>query len=95
MRRCEVERLDPSRSWWVPAVVAPRRNWAGAPGCRRGARFVVDRETLRAGRDEFSPFDSELSCLGWIVRHRDGLSRMLPGATVRTVKLDRWLLGLE
>ena len=95
MRRHEVEGLDSSRTWWVPAVVAPRRNWAGAPGCRRGARFVVDRETLRASRDEFSPFDSELSCLGWIARHRDGLNRMVPGATVRAVKLDRWLLGLE
>ena len=95
MRRSEVERLDSSRTWWVPAVVAPRRDWAGAPGCRRGARFTVDRETLRASRDELSPFESELSCLHWILRHRAHLNRTLPGARIRAVKLDRWLLGLE
>ena len=95
MRRCEVDGLDPTRTYWVPAVVAPHRDWAGAPGCRRGARFVVDRETLRASRDEFSPFDSELSCLHWIMRHRSELNRTLPGAPIRAVKLDRWLLGLE
>jgi hypothetical protein len=95
MRRCEIDGLDSSRIWWVPAVVAPRRDWAGAPGCRRGARFLVDRETFRASREEFSPFDSEWGCLGWIVRHRPQLDRALPGGRVRAVPLDRWLLGLD
>jgi hypothetical protein len=42
MRAAEVDTLDAARTWWVPAVRAPRRDWAGAPGCRRGARFLID-----------------------------------------------------
>jgi len=95
MHRHEVEMLDSARTHWVPAVVSPERNWAGAPGCRRGARFIVNRQTLCASRDEFCPFETQLSCLQWIMRHRDRLNRTLPGATIRAVKLDRWLLGLE
>ena len=95
MRRCEVDRLDPTRTFWVPAVVSPHRDWAGAPGCRKGARFMVDRETLRASRDAFGTFDSKLSCLDWIMRHRPDLNRSLPGAAIRAVPLDRWLLGLD
>jgi len=95
MRRCEVEGLDPARTYWVPAVVAPRRNWAGAPGCRRGARFLVDGRTFRPTRDEFEAFDSQFRCLGWIARHRSDLNRTLPGARVSAVPLDRWLLGLD
>ncbi len=56
---------------------------------------MVSRETLRASRDSFDPFDTELSCLQWIMRNRSSLNRNLPGAAVRAVKLDRWLLGLE
>jgi hypothetical protein len=56
---------------------------------------MVDLETLRATRDAFSPFDSRAGCLDWIMRHRADLNRALPGATVRAVMLDRWLLGLE
>lgn len=95
MNRREVDQLEPTRTYWVPAIVSPRRGWAGAPGCRKGARFVVDRETLRPSRDEFSTFDSKLSCLDWIMQHRAGLNLTLPGVTVRAVPLDRWLLGLE
>lgn len=95
MNRRDVERLDPARTYWVAAVVSPRRDWPGAPGCRRGSRFMVDGMTLRASRDEFATFNSQFSCLGWIMRHRTHLSRTLPGATVRAVRLDRWLLGLE
>jgi hypothetical protein len=91
----EVEGLDPTRTYWVPAVVSPCRDWRGAPGCRRGARFMVSRETLRASRDSFDPFDTELSCLQWIMRHRAELNQALPGASIRVVRLDRWLLGLE
>ena len=41
MHRSEVHRLDPTRQYWVPAVVAPERDWEGSPGCTRGARFMV------------------------------------------------------
>jgi hypothetical protein len=95
MHRHDVDRLDSRRTYWIPAVVAPDRNWAGAPGCRRGARFIVDRQTLRATRDEFAAFGSQLSCLRWIMRNRVQLNRRLPGARIRAVPLDRWLLGLE
>lgn len=95
MHRQEIESLDAARTYWIAAVVSPERDWSGAPGCRRGARFMVNADTLRPTRDEFSPFDSKLSCLGWIMRHRAHLNRTLPGATVRAVPLDRWLLGLD
>lgn len=95
MHRCQVDQLDPTRSYWVPAVVSPRRDWSGAPGCRRGARFMVDAATLRATRVEFVAFDSQLSCLSWIMRHRSELNRALPDAPIRAVALDRWLLGLD
>ena len=94
MHRREVESLD-SRTCWIPVVVAPERDWPGAPGCRRGARYMVDSRTLRASRDEFDPFDSRLTCLHWIMRHRGELNQALPGAIVRPARLDRWLLGLE
>jgi hypothetical protein len=95
MNRCDVDRLDSRRKYWVPAVVAPQRDWAGAPGCRAGARFLVDRHSLLASRDRFAAFDSQLSCLRWIMRHRSQLNRTLPSARIRAVALDRWLLGLE
>jgi hypothetical protein len=95
MHRRDVDRLDSKRTYWVPAIVAPHRDWTGAPGCRSGARFLVDRHTLRASRDEFAAFGTELSCLRWIMLHRAELNRTLPGARVRPVALDRWLLGLE
>jgi hypothetical protein len=95
MRRSEVERLDATRTWWVAAVVSPRRDWAGAPGCRKGARFLVDDGTFRASREQFATFESEFGCLGWIAHNRDRLSRALPGAAIRCVPLDQWLLGLD
>jgi len=95
MRRNEVEGLDVRRTWWVAAVVAPIRDWSAFPGCRRGARFMVDRDTLKPSRDEFGAFDSRLGCLTWIMENRQALNRALPGAAVRAVRLDRWLLGLE
>ena len=95
MHRCQVDQLDYRRTYWVPTVVAPYRDWAGAPGCRAGARFLVDRRTLRASSQQFAAFDSQLSCLRWIMRHRAQLNRSLPEARVRAVPLDRWLLGLE
>jgi hypothetical protein len=95
MHRCDVDRLDATRTYWVPTVVAPIPDWAGAPGCRKGARFVVDRRTLAASRDEFVLFNSELSCLRWIMRHRANLNRSLSSVRIRAVALDCWLLGLD
>lgn len=95
MHRCQVDRLDPRRTYWIPSVVAPMRDWTAAPGCRPGARFMVDRRTLRPSREEFVAFNSQLSCLRWIMRNRSQLNRQLPGARIRAVPLDRWLLGLE
>ena len=94
MNRTDLGRLDPTRTWWVAAVVSPERDWTGAPGCRRGARFLVDA-AAHASRAEFEPFDSHSGCLRWIMAHRGELNRSLPRARVRAVPLDRWLLGLE
>lgn len=95
MHRRDVDRLDPAVPLWVPAVVSPERDWAGYPGCRRGARFLVDGATLSANREHFEPFGSRGHCLEWIMSHRADLQRALPGSEVRAVRLDRWLLGLE
>ena len=95
MHRSEIGALDPTRQYWVPAVVAPHRDWAGARGCRMGARFLVDGQNLCANRDSFPAFDSQLGCLQWIMENRAGLNLTLPEARVRGVALDRWLLGLE
>ena len=91
----DLESLDPTHIYWVAAVVSPRRDWAGQPGCRKGARFMVNPDTLLPTRHPCGPFDSELSCLQWIMRNRASLNRTLAGASVRAVQLDRWLLGLE
>jgi hypothetical protein len=56
---------------------------------------MVNLDTFRPSRDEFGTFDSELGCLQWIMRNRADLNRNLPGASIRPVRLDRWLLGLE
>jgi hypothetical protein len=95
MHRRDVDLLDPARSYWVPAVVSPERNWPGAPGCRKGARYLVNCLTLQVSRDEFEAFDSELSCLRWIMLNRAQLNRHLPGARIRAVPLDRWMLGMD
>ena len=94
MHRRDVDQLGSGRAYWVPAVVSPQRDWAGAPGCHRGARFLVNSVTLRVSRNEFVPFDSELDCLRWILQNRAHLNRTLPGAKICAVRLDRWLLGL-
>ncbi len=94
MHRRDIDRLDPRHPPWVPAVVAPERDWAGYPGCRRGARFLVDG-TLHANREEFDTFDTRGHCLEWIMSHRTDLQRALPGGAVKAVRLDRWLLGLD
>lgn len=95
MHRRDVDTLDFHGPPWVAAVVSPQRDWPAAPGCRRGARFLVHGDTLQPNRDEFEPFDSQLMCLQWIMRRRSDLNGALPGAAVRAVRLDRWLLGLD
>jgi hypothetical protein len=54
MLAADIDTLDAALTWWVPAVRAPRRDWAGAPGCRRGARFLIDEQSCRPARDHFS-----------------------------------------
>ena len=94
MRHADVERLDARIAWWVPAVTAPGRDWAGMPGCRRGARFLIDETNCRPGRDNYPCFASRGACLEWIMAHRNELVRTAAGATVAPVILARWLLGL-
>lgn len=95
MNRGAVDSLDPRREWWVPAVIAPERDWLAAPGCTRGARYLVHPETLAPTCDDFRPFPSRLDCLNWVMSRRLDLTHALPGAMVCAVRLDRWLLGLE
>ncbi len=56
---------------------------------------MLDSQTFQASRDEFETFDSESSCLQWIMLHRPQLNRNFPGAQVKAVRLDLWLLGLS
>jgi hypothetical protein len=87
--------IDLTQAYWVPAVVAPMRDWVAVPGCRRGARFVLDPETGRPGRAPAGRFGCRGECLQWIMAHRQELREGLPGAEVRPVNLARWLLGLD
>jgi hypothetical protein len=94
LNHAEVETLDSSKTWWVPSVTAPARDWPGAPGCRRGARFLIDGASFHPARDNYPCFDSRGSCLEWIMAHRAELARTAPGAAVAPADLARWLLGL-
>jgi hypothetical protein len=94
MNRADVETLDATKTWWVPSVTAPARDWPGAPGCRRGARFLID-EALRPARENYPLFESRAACLEWIMAHRAELTRTAPDAAVTPVDLARWLLGLS
>jgi len=95
MHHSDVEALDSTRIYWVPAVRAPVRDWPGAPGCRLGARFLIDELSYRPSRDNYPLFGSRSECLQWIMIHRLDLARTAPGAQVQAVPLDRWLLGLS
>jgi hypothetical protein len=86
--------LDPTRAHWVPAVVAPRRDWEGVPGCRKGARYLISAEGLRPGRSDYPLFESRAECLRWIMANRLRLARNAPDAPVRPVDLAQWMLGL-
>jgi hypothetical protein len=94
MKRADVDRLDGSRTYWVPAVRAPTRDWAGAPGCRLGARFLIDEASCRPARDNYPAFGRRGDCLEWIMAHRARLVRTAPDAKVEPVSLAHWLLGL-
>lgn len=95
MHRSDIDLLDARKTYWVPAVVAPARNWPGAPGCRRGARFLIDESSLRPARDNYPLFENRGTCLEWIMRHRRTLAETAPGTDVAAVDLARWLLGLS
>ena len=95
MLRRDVGQLDPTRTYWVVAVVSPERNWSGAPGCRRGSRFLVNGDTLRASAQDFTAFDSQSDCLRWVMAHRADLNRSMPAAKPKPVPLAQWLLGLD
>ncbi|RST30852.1 hypothetical protein HMF7854_08370 [Sphingomonas ginkgonis] len=90
-----VDRLDPTHVYWVAAVTAPCRDWSGAPGCRKGARYLVDPDDGSTSRQARLVFDSRAGCLEWMMAHRSELVRDLPGASVVPVNYARWLLGLD
>jgi hypothetical protein len=87
--------LDSARPWWVAAVTAPERDWAAAPGCRRGARFLIHGEALRPARRDGAVFDSRAACLRWLMANRAAIARNAPGARVEPVRLAHWLLGMS
>lgn len=95
MHRSEVESLPPGQEVWVASVRAPMRDWSGAPGCRKAARFLVERRSKRASRETFATFDTRSECLQWVMRHRMTLNETLPAAQVTPALLDRWLLGID
>lgn len=86
--------LDPARCWWVPAVRAPCRDWRGRPGCRKGARYLINATSFAAATDGYPVFASRAECLQWIMRHRNALAQGAPDARVEAVDLARWMLGL-
>jgi hypothetical protein len=86
--------LDPTRTWWVPSVVAPERDWPGMPGCRRGARFLIGETDLRPARSDYPAFETRADCLRWIMAHRTELVSNVPGVAVVPVDLAEWMLGL-
>ena len=89
------DQLDSRRTYWVPAVVAPARGWAGMARCHRGSRFLLDGDRFAPSRDAYARFDSRADCLAWMMAHRAEIANGAPGATVRPVSLSRWLLGLD
>lgn len=95
MRWRDVHQLDPRRTYWAPMVVAPQRNWKGAPGCRRGARYLLDTDDCHPTRDNVALFGERRECLEWMMAHRLDIREAAPGAEVRAVNLAKWMLGLE
>lgn len=91
----DLARLRPATVYWVPAVAAPARDWPGAPGCRRGARFLIDGVTFRPALARFPAFETRAECLRWIMTHRREIAMGAPGAAVGAARLDAWMLGLD
>ena len=89
------ELLDSRRTYWVPAVVAPGRGWAGMAGCHKGSRFLLDAASFGPSRDNYPSFATRGECLEWLMHHRAEIADAAPGATARPVSLSRWLLGLD
>jgi hypothetical protein len=69
-----------------------RRRSSCATSWRRGQG---DEPRSLRPRDGLTPFGSRVLCLDWIMNNRAELNRTLPGAAVRAVMPDRWLLGLD
>jgi len=90
-----VDLLDSRRTYWVPAVVAPARGWAGMAGCHKGSRYLLDAASFGPSRANYASFDSRAACLEWMMVHRAEIALNAPGASVRAVSLSRWLLGLD
>ena len=95
MTRQATDGLDPRRTYWVAAVVAPGRGWAGMEGCHKGSRFLLDARSCSPTRDNFAAFASRGECLEWMMVHRAEIALGAPGAVVTPVNLSRWLLGLD
>jgi hypothetical protein len=87
--------LNPGVAYWVPATTAPVRDWQASPGCRRGARFLIDAESFGPGLNHFPAFETRSDCLRWIMAHRTEIERAAPAAPVRAARLDAWMLGLD
>ncbi len=87
--------LRPCSTYWVPAVESPVRDWAGAPGCRRGARFLIEAASLRPGHSGFPAFESRAECLRWIMAHQREIGEHAPAAHVHAARLDAWMLGVD
>jgi hypothetical protein len=90
-----VDLLDSRRTYWVPAVVAPARGWAGMAGCHKGSRYLLDAASFGPSRANYASFASRAECLEWMMVHRAEIALNAPGASVRAVSLSRWLLGLD
>lgn len=95
MRWRDVHQLDPRHIYWAPMVVAPHRDWAGAPGCRRGARYLLDADDCHPTRENVALFAERKECLEWMMSHRLAIRTAAPEAEVRVVNLAKWMLGLE
>jgi len=91
----DLSALHPGTLYWVPAVEAPERGWAGLPASHRGSRYLIGAETLRPGHDGFPAFESRAECLRWIMTHQRAIAEGAPAGHVHAVRLDAWMLGLD
>lgn len=91
----QVDLLDSRQTYWVPAVVAPARDWAGIKGCHKGSRYLLDHARFSPSRANYATFETRGACLEWMMAHRAEIALGAPGVTVRPVSLSRWLLGLD